>query len=191
MRSIVAKHLFDRKNPSSHRDLSLFASLRVETAENYFATNFCFSRILTSRSTQAWSISSKYSAERRSAILAVLRRPSMKFTASKLISAKFGLVARPSESLAKRASCSASHLLSSAAKFSKADASRGRRRFERSGPAEFMPDNAAIVCDRSVPEWARQSSPSRLVTQLLLVVKVSKLCRLETRRVPACRSNSS
>src|SRR5471032_269254 len=46
---------------------------------------------------------------------------------------KLGLVARPSESLAKRASCSASHLASSGLVFSKAEASRGRS-VRRCGP---------------------------------------------------------
>src|SRR5690242_16583525 len=71
-------------------------------------------------------MSRRYSAESRSAISDVLRWPSMKLMASKVIRAKLGLVARPSESLAKWASCSASHLASSELALCQTDASRGR-----------------------------------------------------------------
>src|SRR6516225_2960980 len=125
--------------------------------------------MLINRSTQAWSISSRYSAESKSAISAALRWPSIKFTASKLMSAKLGLVARPSESLAKRASCAASHLASSALTPSKAEASRGRR-VRRLGPEGLGLRDVINDC----LSLGGQPAPLRLVTQLLLVVNASK-----------------
>src|SRR5919109_3144761 len=97
---------------------------------DYFVTSFCFSKIPTSLSTQAWSTqawseSTRNSSESRSKISAVLRFPFIKFTASNTTMSRVGLVARPSESSENRASCSCHHFLSSAERFSKAELSKG------------------------------------------------------------------